>query len=244
MGNLTCTPYDTVNPCRMPPGAPLHPCSMKSSASDIANVQLLRACEKGDIDAIIEALASGADIECRQIPFLNHMKEHDDLDIPSALESQEVVEFKDGGIFSAETGELCRCGHEWEATKPAPAPFTHSRQRMPGLTPLMQAAKEGKAMAVALLLDAKASPHASDEVGMQPLHFAASVGCRESCMYLMGARACPSARDEARRDVFSCLPPRCLASPTERNEWASLFEVLPPQTTSRPSRENVLVVPL
>jgi len=57
----------------------------------------------------------------------------------------------------------------------------------PGLTPLMQAAKEGWVEAVMLLLEAKASLYAKDEDGMQPLHFAASAGCLKCCIALLDA---------------------------------------------------------
>merc|ERR1719265_1567966 len=77
------------------------------------------------------------------------------------------------------------------------------------VTPLMQAAKGGKAMAVALLLDARAAPQTQNKYGMQALHFAATVGCCDSCRYLIAARASPNARDMRDRDAFACLPIYC-----------------------------------
>jgi hypothetical protein len=208
MGNLGCQVdgcqvEENLSNCKLPAGRQIvRSCTANSHQEELANTQLLRACELGDIDGMIEALAAGADIETRQIPLMSptsSLKEHDDCDLPCALGSQEVVEFKDGGIYSVQDSPMeCARKRKKKAV---------SEDRMPGLTPLMQAAKGGRAMAVALLLDADANPHYMNEVGMQPLHFAASVGCRESCQYLIGARACPSTMDEACRNVFACLPP-------------------------------------
>jgi ankyrin repeat protein len=209
---------------------------VNSGRIEVLNMQLLRACELGDIDSIIEALASGADIEARKPttfpPSSSTTREHsEDVDLPGNCELQEIVEFREG-----EDGQVADVGEDQD-----PA---HVKQ--PGLTALMQAARGGKAMAVALLLDARATPHARDEIGMQPLHFAASAGCRESCRYLISANACPSVHDEAQRDVYACLPLHCTIGEDDRIDWASLLQV-DPDEQDRPemvSQQTVLVIPL
>jgi len=157
----------------------------------------------------------------------------DDFDLPCAIDTQEVVEFKDGGIVCVTEGDRLK----------QEGGVNDRCEKMPGLTPLMKAAKGGKAMAVALLLDARATPHSRDEIGMQPLHFAASVGCRESCRYLISARACPAMLDEAQRDPFACLPHHCVVGHGDRIEWANVLEI---STTSNPEKvsREMLVVPL
>lgn len=249
MGNLGACHVDETLPeaCNVRPGdIGYSSCTGNSTQDELVNLQLLRACEHGDIDAIIEALAAGGDIETRQHPLMaatNGLKEDDAENFPRALASQEVVEFKDGCIHAAPEQEtVTYTASELSRTAATEPPLA------PGLTPLMQAAKGGKAMAVALLLDAKALVHSRDELGMQPLHFAASIGCRESCQYLIGARACPRYLDEAKRNVFSCLPPRCIATAAERREWALLLqETLPgselKKTEPKPkSRDGVVVL--
>lgn len=221
MGNSVACHVDETLPQACNQGElPINSCVGNSARDELVNLQLLRACEHGDIDAIIEALAAGGDIETRQAPLTHSviMKEHED--IPRSLEAQEVVEFKDGALHTVGLDTTRETRREQDPT----------HDKRPGLTPLMQAAKGGKAMAVALLLDARAAIHSRDELGMQPLHFAATIGCRESCQYLIWARACPRYLDEARRSVFSCLPPRCIASAAERREWALLLQETLPET--------------
>jgi hypothetical protein len=196
-------------------------------------MQLLHAAEKGDIDAIIEALAAGAEIECRQMSLIGGARiKEDEFEPPCDADTQEVVEFKDGAISSV--------NGDWEeATK------IERGEKLPGLSPLMSAAKGGKAMAVALLLDARASPYSRDEVGRQPIHFAASVGCRESCRYLLSARANPAALDEAQRDAYACLPHYCIAGSADRMEWGTLLEVFAAPSHSSNTRDlDSEVVPL
>lgn len=246
MGNLSplaaCHASDgmptiTSNCLQMPPGH--GGCVGKFQETDANNMQLLRACEQGDMDSIILALAAGANIETRQLSTpASDMKEHDDVDLPCSLDTQETVTFKDGAMFSVHDDSLRQ-----EVTMTVNSEFAPADQKMPGLTPLMCAAKGGKAMAVALLLDARASPNSRDELGMQPLHLAASVGCRESCRYLIGAGACPSTKDEARRDVFACLPHHCVMGPADRIDWAKLLQISTPQEPGTAPR-GMMVVPL
>lgn len=244
MGNLSAPVLEALQDChpeeaveQLPAsceGQNLPGCLVKSARVEVTNSQLLRASEHGDIDSIIEALAGGADIETRQLPITifpgSGTMQEDDFDLPCGADTQEMVDFKDGNLFSADDGTAHEAGSE----------------KMPGLTPLMQAAKGGKAMAVALLLDARATPHSRDEIGMQPLHFAASVGCRESCRYLISARACPATLDEARRDVFACLPHHCVAGSADRLEWQKLLELdtNPKRFAEKVVTRQMLVVPL
>jgi len=224
--------------CQLPPGHGA--CVGKFAEQDVSNMKLLRACEHGDMDSIIEALAAGANIETRRIPTpASDMKEHDDMDQP-LIDTQETVEFKDGAIFSVNDDSL---NQEVTMTITGNSDSPAAERKMPGLTPLMCAAKGGKAMAVALLLDARASPNSRDELGMQPLHLAASVGCRESCRYLLSAGACPTTMDEARRDVFACLPHHCVMGPADRIDWAKLLEISMPRELGTAPR-GILVVPL
>lgn len=139
---------------------------------------------------IIEALASGADLE----------------GLPPATnknQSRELSREKQVSLMEDDNEDYAGM----EGTK--------------YVTPLMQAAKAGKAMAVALLLDAKASPFAKTRNGMQALHFAATVGCCDSCRYLISAGASPMARDNKERDAFACLPNYCVE--VEYKEWAVIL---------------------
>jgi len=168
-----------------------------------ANQRLWCASTKGDLSEINSSVDDGAHIEARQLQTMRPIR---DLDLEGPDIEQLVL------LVDVENGDAMRSACP-QAEKP-----------MPGLTPLMLAAKEGRSEAVSLLLKMKASPHSMHEDGMQPLHFAASVCCRDSCAALLLARADPRAVDTAQRDAFSCLPHEFGMSLTEIAEWAALFD--------------------
>merc|ERR1719265_2324835 len=94
---------------------------------------------------------------------------------------------------------------------------------VPGLTPLMLAARCGHVMAVALLIDAQARPDARESSGMQALHFAAMRGCFQTCAILVGAGASSTATDKLNRTAFNCLPYEHIANDAERQAWSVLL---------------------
>merc|ERR1719454_2462431 len=106
----------------------------------------------------------------------------------------------------------------------------------------MLAARGGKAMAVALLLDARASPHSRNRYGMQALHFAATVGCCDSCRYLIAARASPFAKDHRDRDAFACLPNYCVEA--EYREWSVILGLQRPIDLGYTSTHLTLKAPV
>merc|ERR1712113_369339 len=113
----------------------------------------------------------------------------------------------------------------------------------PGLTPLMQAAKEGWVEAVMLLLEAKASLYAKDEDGMQPLHFAASAGCFKCCIALLDARAAPWEEDDLGRDAYACLPQDRLICGKDRTLWVKLLKKND-RLTIQPVHDLVSYIPI
>lgn len=245
------------------------------SEEAINNAKLRRACDCGDIDSIIEALAAGADIETRHLPSMDFtdgsMHIFEEINFPLAVQTDEVVKLarsdterftggvspnafttpvpkteqmpreasmaprfdrpspvaKPGSLQDA-MGESHDALHTERLVQWTPSPKEPSNfgcDRTYGLTPLMHAAKAGQALAVALLLDAKASPSASEESGMQPLHLAAASGSRDACSYLLDAGACPHALDDNHRNAFACLPPHAVAKPQDQQEWAAILKV-------------------
>merc|ERR1719265_69530 len=94
---------------------------------------------------------------------------------------------------------------------------------VPGLTPLMLAARCGHVMAVALLIDAQARPDARESSGMQALHFAAMRGCFQTCAILVGAGASSTSTDKLNRTAFNCLPYEHIAYDEERQAWSALL---------------------
>lgn len=209
MGNLTCQHADgslaVPSPCNhanlashalpvCPPRTNGPGVSASIGIEDVANLKLHHACEHGDMHSIIEALAAGADIEGGPPPKARRSRSRDNS-------REQAVSLMDDGT----DGGFVGC----------------NLSGLQDLTPLMQASKAGKAMAVALLLDTKASPHATNRTGMQALHYAASVGCCDCCRYLIAAGACPVARDCKERDAFACLPNYCVE--VEYREWAEIL---------------------
>mmetsp|Transcript_75029 Transcript_75029/g.232062 ORF Transcript_75029/g.232062 Transcript_75029/m.232062 type:complete len:131 (+) Transcript_75029:550-942(+) len=91
----------------------------------------------------------------------------------------------------------------------------------------MLAAREGRAKAVALLLDLGATPHAQAEDGMTPLHFAASAGCRDSCRALLRAGANRWVLDGRERDAYACLPRHFVSTREGEAAWSSLLRPTP-----------------
>mmetsp|Transcript_28652 Transcript_28652/g.52152 ORF Transcript_28652/g.52152 Transcript_28652/m.52152 type:complete len:223 (+) Transcript_28652:22-690(+) len=185
--------------CRCEP--PVDPAIQQAEA----NAELMRAAGLGDINAIIEALAGGADLEVRPQPGFK---------LPRIVmdKEEEVLDFRDGSIFRPSFSGMLQ-----------PYSPEHDCCSSGGLTPLMWAALHGQAMACALLVDASAQLEVADRGGRQALHYAAQNGCYETCRALLSARASPQARDAAGRDPFDCLPPRCIFLPKDIDEWQELL---------------------
>jgi hypothetical protein len=141
-------------------------------------------------------------MQARQASRFFHEEPDSVLHQTLSNEPQETVEFV-GGVF-----------HRLQGT-----------ERCMGQTPLMLAAKSGRAEAVMLLIQSDANPRAKDEDGMEPLHFAAASGCRDCCKALLRARASPTELDSAGRDAFAILPRLCTADELDRVQWAALFGV-------------------
>jgi len=163
----------------------------------IANCKLLRASAENSLEDIREALRAGAELETRTSKYVM-------LPVKSWGESQADPDMNMPTASSWQDGKSARFG----------------------LTPLMVAAKEGRAEAVRLLLSARAHPQTQDEDGMRPLHFAAEAGCVETCKALLKAGAVPVAEDDGGRDAYACLPHECVMAQRERDLWSALLRPL------------------
>mmetsp|Transcript_89550 Transcript_89550/g.256490 ORF Transcript_89550/g.256490 Transcript_89550/m.256490 type:complete len:218 (+) Transcript_89550:60-713(+) len=163
----------------------------------LADWELLRAAGDGDWERIEQALANGADIETRGDGFMRPRSQKDQVLLPDDAQADFRASEVEG-----------------------------QSERGIGLTPLMHAAKEGKATAVQKLLDRGASISARDEDGMAALHFAASAGSHQCCALLLAEGADASLVDDFGRDAFGCLP-HGLGGRGARDDWASLLRAPP-----------------
>uniref|UniRef100_A0A7R9ZXC1 Uncharacterized protein n=1 Tax=Pyrodinium bahamense TaxID=73915 RepID=A0A7R9ZXC1_9DINO len=195
---------------QLPEGCSARPCCGPASPGAdkqvILNSRLLAASTDGDLAGIRKAIGSGADIETRKPMVIRPrcMKvpqeaADDPLDLPAVL-----------GLGQENP---LRHGSGRKVILPPDA----------GLTPLMRAAKEGRAKAVALLLQLRAAPHAKDEDGMTALHFAAAAGCRETCEVLLRAGANPLQLDDGKRDAYASLPQDSIVSRKDQAEWKAIL---------------------
>lgn len=202
----------------------------KWDQSVLTNLALLRAAGEGDVVAICDALAAGADIEVRRQPLIrpqdprvNEWGEHDSPP-PPPPPPQEIYDLHDNDSIasgSMQGTSLAKSASSQEgAYDNADTPSSNRRH---GLTPLMTAAKEGHLQAVLFLLQSQASLDSEDEDGMRPLHFAAVAGARDCCEALLYARACPAALDDIGRDGFACVPREFTLSRAERSRWRKLM---------------------
>lgn len=209
-------PISVLQSCGPPPPAP--------GSNVVASGTLLRASEAGDVQEIISALAAGADIEARPSHLQgaecwNSRKTYDSL-LHDEQEPMEMVEIKDLSDPptlppppSHEETTMAMQAHVAKQVDPC----------LPGLTPLMLSARRGHVMAVALLIDAQASPNARESSGMQALHFAAMRGCFQTCDILVNAGASSTAMDKLNRTAFKCLPYEHIVNHEERQAWSSLL---------------------
>jgi len=173
--------------------------------------------------AIREALAAGAEIETRRRLSVLARGAIGEETLGNSLEDpidfEEILVLGDHGVFQSQ-GEVVKLGPP-DRAQASPGSTSEA------LTPLMQAAKEGQAKAVALLLDLGATPHAQAEDGMTPLHFAASAGCRESCQALLRAGANRWVLDDHERDPLACLPPHLVSTRESQATWVALLRATP-----------------
>mmetsp|Transcript_11265 Transcript_11265/g.25638 ORF Transcript_11265/g.25638 Transcript_11265/m.25638 type:complete len:203 (-) Transcript_11265:173-781(-) len=194
----------------LPDGCEARPClGVKSPADDrvILNSRLLAASTDGDLQGIRRAIGSGADIETRKPMVIR----------PRCMKvPEEAADDPDDLPPVLGLGQDCAPSKHILNQKVLVAPNT-------GLTPLMRAAKEGRAKAVALLLDLGAAPHSKDEDGMTALHFAAAAACHESCEALLRAGADPLKLDDSKKDAYASLPPESIATRRDQAEWKSLL---------------------
>uniref|UniRef100_A0A7S0FY29 Uncharacterized protein n=1 Tax=Pyrodinium bahamense TaxID=73915 RepID=A0A7S0FY29_9DINO len=185
----------------------------------LLNFKLLFASADGDLGGIREALVSGADIETRRPLTLLPRSALGEEPLTDSMEDpvdfEEVLVLGDHGVFQSQ-GEVISLG-------PPKQPQAGASGAGEALTPLMRAAKEGRAKAVALLLDSGATPHAQAEDGMTPLHFAAAAGCRESCQALLRAGANRWVLDAYERDAFACLPQHWVSTREGQAAWLALL---------------------
>lgn len=195
----------------------------------LLNYKLLYASTDGDLAGIREALAVGADIETRRrLSFLPRGAIGEESlanSLEDPVDFEEILVLGDHGVFQSQ-GEVVRLG-------PPECSQANAASSSEALTPLMLAAKEGRAKAVALLLDYGATPHAQAEDGMTPLHFAASAGCRESCQTLLRAGANRWVLDNYERDAFACLPQHFVSTREAQTAWSALLR--PVRSSSSPT---------
>jgi len=202
----------------------------------LQNLALLRAAAEGDVVAICDALAAGADVETRRQPLIRPQDPHvqewgsGSLEQPPLDDEIDLDEYMAAGAASS--------------SAPAVVSDCLPGVRRQGLTPLMAASKEGHLEAMLFLLRSKACLESEDEDGMRPLHFAALAGAHDCCQALLQARACPTALDDLGRDAYACLPRECTLSRLERSKWRKLMhpvsndgENLAPSNLSRPQRD-------
>mmetsp|Transcript_33111 Transcript_33111/g.60905 ORF Transcript_33111/g.60905 Transcript_33111/m.60905 type:complete len:195 (+) Transcript_33111:88-672(+) len=95
--------------------------------------------------------------------------------------------------------------------------------RKEGLTPLMQAARNGHSKCAQLLLEANANVNAMDEDGLCPLHFAARTAELEVARALLDGGADPSATDDAGKTAMNHLPEEVVSQPSEIKKWRDLL---------------------
>eukprot|EP00747_Dinoflagellata_sp_TGD_P162316 gnl/TRDRNA2_/TRDRNA2_179777_c0_seq1.p1 gnl/TRDRNA2_/TRDRNA2_179777_c0~~gnl/TRDRNA2_/TRDRNA2_179777_c0_seq1.p1 ORF type:complete len:255 (-),score=61.49 gnl/TRDRNA2_/TRDRNA2_179777_c0_seq1:9-773(-) len=220
MGNVSCTDStaccstgcaDETAQCiaAASRGRPPRWCNKEGDPVDevaMANLHLLRSAADGDLNGVNEAIKIGADLETRRPLIMRPEDKHTDLQGKGAdEEKEETVYLADEGVFYT------------QGLNP------EDEERLPGLTALMRAAKEGHPKIVSLLLTAKASVNAKDEDGMQAIHFAAAAGCMDSCKALIGKGASAVLKDDNGRSAFECLPRDCTITRAERQLWEKVL---------------------
>merc|ERR1740130_2585518 len=94
---------------------------------------------------------------------------------------------------------------------------------VPGLTPLMHAARGSHLKCVTLLLQAGANAKAEDEDCMTPLHFAAQSGDFDICVALLKAGSVSRVRDDNGLDAFQHLPEEVVRCPMEWTRFNKLL---------------------
>lgn len=176
----------------------------------IRDHELLEASSVGDLERIRAAVASGANVEARQRPDAwLHAEAAVVAQEPTESEEdfQEVLVLDDGFFHHGGLG----------------VPERLNPNDAKGLTPLMRAAKAGMPLAVELLLNIRATPHAQDSTGLTPLHFAAQAGCHHCCAALLKAGANRFVLDDGFLDAYAYVPPYLLQAQEHQKVWAALL---------------------
>lgn len=139
-----------------------------------SNIQLIKAAQKGDVQAAKRALSKGADPNAKKDQW-----EKTPLHYAAERGHEEVVQV------------LIENGAD-----------ANAQARFSGVTPLIEAASNGHAGALHILLYNDALPDAADKTGRVALHEAAENGHLEVVCFLTEKGANPSVRDRHGRTAL------------------------------------------
>jgi hypothetical protein len=109
---------------------------------------------------------------------------------------------------------------------------------LPGLTPLMHAARGAHLKCVNYLLSAQANVNAEDEDCMTPLHFAAQCGDYDIGAALVRAGAAKNALDDDGMVPLEHLPDEVHQNAIEKKRWTQLLTLAEATKTSSCSRHR------
>eukprot|EP00927_Polykrikos_kofoidii_P027988 TRINITY_DN24507_c0_g1_i2.p1 TRINITY_DN24507_c0_g1~~TRINITY_DN24507_c0_g1_i2.p1 ORF type:complete len:235 (+),score=44.51 TRINITY_DN24507_c0_g1_i2:63-767(+) len=179
--------------------------TLQWSEKTMMNCRLLQGAVDGDVAKVKQALADGASVDACRWPSLH----------PQATE--EPYAGVEEVVMDSDVNRPRSPGRSEDTER------IEDPKRLPSMSALMYAAREGHTIALNVLLTARADVSLKESDGMQPLHFAAAAACSNCVKLLMDVRADPEAKDDFDRTPFQCLPKTAVFNMAEERKWKALL---------------------